>query len=188
MHARNLFWQLYPPYLAVTLLSLLVLAVYAAIELRESYHESTAEMLQTRARYLEPMMRDLLAAGETGKVDSVCKQFGGIGSTRITVILPSGLVAGDSDEDPAQMNNHADRPEVMAVLKGEPGTALRYSHTLQKEMMYFTLLLERDGNRLGSPSDSDAGDSDQRRAREALLEGRAWNSIGADGYVCALTS
>jgi len=37
------------------------------------------------------------------------------------------------------MDNHSDRTEIISALKGETGTALRYSHTLEQEMMYLAI-------------------------------------------------
>lgn len=149
MRSRKMFWRLYPPYLAVTVLSLLILAVYAAYSLRGFYLERTGEALEIRGRLIERQVKDFIAAGEMGSLDSLCKHFGRIGAARITVILPSGRVVGDSDEYPAGMNDHADRPEVIAALDGGSGTALRYSHTVGQEMMYLALPLEQDGRTVG---------------------------------------
>lgn len=38
--------------------------------------------------------------------------------TRITIILPSGIVIGASDDDPARMDNNSMRPEVNEDRKG----------------------------------------------------------------------
>jgi len=53
-------------------------------------------------------------------------------------------VIGDSDNDPARMDNHLDRPEVAAALEGSRGVSARYSPTLGKEMMYLALPLKKD--------------------------------------------
>ncbi|MGD8549169.1 MAG: ATP-binding protein, partial [Desulfobacterales bacterium] len=60
---------------------------------------------------------------------------------RITVILPSGIVIGDSDDDPNRMDNHALRPEVIQAKKGNVGRAIRFSTTLQQKMMYVAVPL-----------------------------------------------
>ena len=55
------------------------------------------------------------------------------------MILKSGKVIGDSDKNPEIMDNHANRPEVIKALGGEVGSAIRYSNTLEKKMMYVAL-------------------------------------------------
>ena len=59
-----------------------------------------------------------------------------------TVILPSGIVIGDSNEDPTAMDNHALRPEVITARKGDAGKSIRFSMTLQKRMMYVAIPLK----------------------------------------------
>ena len=47
----------------------------------------------------------------------ICKGIGKHSATRITVILPSGRVIGDSHETPQMMDNHANRPEIASAFK-----------------------------------------------------------------------
>lgn len=55
---------------------------------------------------------------------------------RLTLIGPDGRVAADSRDDPAVMENHADRPERQQALRDGWGRAVRYSHTLRMDMLY----------------------------------------------------
>lgn len=55
---------------------------------------------------------------------------------RLTLIDAAGRVTTDSDFGSGEMDNHLDRPEIReARLKGV-GKAVRYSLTLQKDMIY----------------------------------------------------
>ena len=61
---------------------------------------------------------------------------------RITLINSAGLVLADSSEDPkslSHMDNHATRPEIVAALKKEIGTSIRYSMTLDSRMLYVAI-------------------------------------------------
>jgi len=82
-------------------------------------------------------------------VTDVGREFGGLTATRLTVILPSGVVIGDSDEDPSRMENHADRPEVAEALAGRVGQSDRLSHTVDERMMYVAVPIMRDATVLG---------------------------------------
>jgi two-component system phosphate regulon sensor histidine kinase PhoR len=55
---------------------------------------------------------------------------------RITVIDASGNVLGDSSSNPAEMENHANRPEVKDAISKGIGQSTRYSNTIKKEMVY----------------------------------------------------
>lgn len=57
---------------------------------------------------------------------------------RITVIDVNGTVVAESDTDPAQMENHAKREEVMQATRLGFGHAVRYSHTLGIDFLYVT--------------------------------------------------
>ncbi|MBN2288708.1 MAG: PAS domain-containing protein, partial [Candidatus Glassbacteria bacterium] len=149
MRKRRLLWQLYPSYLFITLLSLVALAWYASWSMQEFYREQTAADLEVRARFLEKLVLQRLSAADTSRLNSLCKEYGNKSETRITVILPSGGVIGDSDEEPGRMDNHVDRPEVIEALAGRVGTSSRYSHTLQKEMMYLAVPLRAGGQVVG---------------------------------------
>jgi two-component system phosphate regulon sensor histidine kinase PhoR len=64
--------------------------------------------------------------------------------TRFTIIDPRGKVLADSHHDPTAMENHANRPEIRAALQGHEKRSTRYSRTLQQEMTYFAVPVQRD--------------------------------------------
>lgn len=68
--------------------------------------------------------------------------------TRITIISKDGVVLADSIKDPKLMNNHLDRPEVLAAFKGAPQVVERHSDTLNLKMIYFALTIEDDNGEL----------------------------------------
>jgi len=69
-------------------------------------------------------------------VDDIAKRLGEQIEARVTIIDKSGVVLGDSDEDPAAMENHGNRPEVIEALSSGVGSSIRYSTTLDLDMMY----------------------------------------------------
>lgn len=64
------------------------------------------------------------------------------GQNRLTLIDADGTVLFDSDADPAQMENHADRPEVIQAVSEGAGESSRYSETLSKKTINCAVLLE----------------------------------------------
>jgi len=133
---KKLIWQIFPSYLLITLLSLFAVSWYASKSLQQFYLDQTATDLQARAKLLEKLVITHLSPLDALSVDSVCKAMGKATETRFTIILPSGTVVGDSIETPDQMDNHANRPEIMEALTGQTGRSIRYSNTLRQEMMY----------------------------------------------------
>lgn len=61
---------------------------------------------------------------------------------RVTFIRNDGVVLGDSDWDPSQMDNHLDRVEVKEALKLGTGRAIRESDTANQNMMYVAIPVE----------------------------------------------
>jgi two-component system phosphate regulon sensor histidine kinase PhoR len=140
---RRLFWQIYPSYLLITLISLVAVTWYASRSTRHFYLEQTALDLEARARLCQEQVPSTTEPVDAGKIDQMVKRMGRAAATRITVILPSGKVLGDSDEDPATMDNHADRLEFIDALNGNRGTSIRHSRTLEKDLMYVAVPVKR---------------------------------------------
>lgn len=143
---KRLIWQLYPSYLLITLISLIAITWYASNSLRSFFHEQTASDLEARAHLFEAQILDLFDPLDEKGIDELCKVVGKPSLTRITVILPSGKVVGDSEEDPATMDSHIDRPEVIQALRSSFGTSVRYSRTIEKDLMYAAVTLRKDSH------------------------------------------
>jgi two-component system phosphate regulon sensor histidine kinase PhoR len=149
MRRKKLIWKLYPVYLVIILSSILIVGIYASTTLKKFYLRKTAEDLAIRARLIAREVAATFDKESKKSLDDLCKTVGRETSTRITLIYPSGEVVGDSEEDPQRMENHAGRPEVKAAFIGGKGVSTRYSDTLQQEMMYVALPLEKDGEVVG---------------------------------------
>ncbi|MGB7859846.1 MAG: ATP-binding protein [Acidimicrobiia bacterium] len=63
-----------------------------------------------------------------------------VGGFRVTVVDIDGVVLADSHSDPAVMENHSDRPEIVeAAATGDPGVATRTSASTGAEQLYVAL-------------------------------------------------
>lgn len=58
---------------------------------------------------------------------------------RVTFIRNDGVVLGDSDHSPDEMDNHINREEVQAALQHGTGRSVRTSETLSESMMYVAI-------------------------------------------------
>ncbi len=67
---------------------------------------------------------------------------------RLTIVAADGTVLADSDADPATMENHGDRSEVIAALEGEIGKSRRASRTEGTEQLYVAVPGTLDGQRV----------------------------------------
>ena len=150
MHGkRRLLWQLFCTYLLITVISLAAATWFATRTHSRFFQEQYASDLEARARILESAITSHLLNPNYEQIDRLSKEIGERAATRVTVILPTGRVIGDTHEDPTRMDNHADRREVSQAMRGRVGVAIRYSRTLEKDMMYVGLPLVEDGRLIG---------------------------------------
>ena len=142
---RRLIWQLYPPYLIITFVSLIAVTWYASGALARFYLDQTAKDLEARANLVKKQIAGLLNPLDVDAVDRTCKNAGAVSATRITVVLPDGRVIGDSRETPRFMDNHANRKEVSGALAGGITRSVRFSGTMHQKMMYVAVPMEEEG-------------------------------------------
>jgi len=146
---RKMIWRLFTPYLLTAILSLAAFTWFASSSIREFHVNQSAADLKSRARLFEEQLAPYLNSPDPEAVDRLTKSAGGISDTRITVILPSGKVVGDSREVPRHMANHADRPEIREALQGRVGRSIRFSSTLLQRMMYVAVpVFEEQGQKV----------------------------------------
>lgn len=77
------------------------------------------------------------------------RNFKAVAGMRVTYIGPEGQVLGDSDHDPATMDNHGQRDEVRQALQEGIGSSIRQSDTLHEKMMYVAMAIKSDGRLQG---------------------------------------
>jgi len=146
---RRLIWQLFPSYLLVTLIALVTVTLSYSNAMKKFYHDQTAAELKSRAYLVLPQVRNLVAENNYSEVNRVVNAQAKNANTRITIVLPTGEVIGDSVKNPATMDGHAGRAEISRALAGRPGTSTRYSRTLKKNMMYVAIPVTLDNRVAG---------------------------------------
>ena len=142
MKKKHLFWFLLPSYWALTAIAIVVVAFYAFHSMSDLYFRALENDIHTRALLLSTQVAPLVQEKNTAAIDALCKELGTSAQTRFTIIMPDGMVTGDSDENPENMEYHGDRPEVRRALAGEMGMDRRYSRTVKQEMMYIAVALK----------------------------------------------
>jgi two-component system phosphate regulon sensor histidine kinase PhoR len=149
MRRKKLIWQLFPPFLFITFISLLATTVYVTKFWRQLYLEQLTTNLIKLTQLVEPQLNPLLVKHDYSQIDSLVKYLGEQTQIRYSIILPDGRVVGDSNYNPTKMENHGDRPEFLNALRGESGISNRRSHTLDEPMMYVALPTREDGKVIG---------------------------------------
>ncbi|NLE37756.1 MAG: PAS domain-containing protein, partial [Pirellulaceae bacterium] len=142
MRGQRLFWRLFVSYLVIAMAALMISGWYGSEILSEIYFEQVDASLEARARLLIRDVKPLIDAGEYQAVNRLCMaqaeavNEGQNVPTRITIILPSGKVAGESNKDWAEMDDHSRRPEVVTAFLGEVGRSTRPSDTIGSDLRY----------------------------------------------------
>jgi len=120
------FWRLYVTYFSLVVLTAGAIGVLTDRQFREELDVRVEQQLIRETEALVPASRPLLANSDMAGASAVVKTVGDRTGTRITLVLPAGDVLADSAEDPANMENHGDRPEIVEALRSGFGTERRF--------------------------------------------------------------
>jgi len=137
---KNLRWRIVIPYVLLILVAMATLSFYLTRAVRQSAQADLQEHLLTQTRTLAEVARPLLATEtEAAALEDLARRWAELVNARVTIIGVSGTVLGESHQDRLQMENHLRRPEIQEARVTGEGSAIRFSETLQREMMYTAL-------------------------------------------------
>lgn len=134
MNRRPLFLQLFYTYVPLILVGLLVLVLLVNQFIREFYYSETQKDLKDRVTLLGHFFQ---TNRDIKSIQSFAIESGNTANMRVTVVDDNGAVLGDSHENPKEMDNHGSRPEVIDAFQNGHGTSIRFSHTLNENLMYY---------------------------------------------------
>jgi two-component system phosphate regulon sensor histidine kinase PhoR len=141
MLRSRLFWKLYAGFAAVLLITAATVWVVGARRVRETALSQLRANLVATTRILERLMAEDPPLAPPA-LRSMVSDFGARTGARFTVIAADGSVLADSAESPEEMENHAQRPEVLAAAQtGAPAFVTRFSRTVRQDMMYAAVAL-----------------------------------------------
>ncbi|MCX5817978.1 MAG: ATP-binding protein [Proteobacteria bacterium] len=130
--------------LIIALLSILIPLLSFNL-IKTHYVNTFTDNLKNLAIALKPDVTSLLEKQRFQELDAYVKTLKNQIHSRITVIDGEGKVLADSEKDPKTMENHKIRPEVLDALSGDVGKSLRFSVTVEEDMLYVALPIEKDG-------------------------------------------
>jgi len=116
------------------IVSLVFFGYYTSTIFKDFYISTVDETLNARTNLIREELNVLNL--DSLNLNDLVGKYDRSSDTRITIINTSGKVLADSRENPANMENHSDRPEIIDAIKNGTGHSIRYSHTLQTDMMY----------------------------------------------------
>lgn len=144
---KSIQWRIAIPIIILTLIVTAVTGVYLVNSAKNSQIDNLRSNLEEEAHITAEAGLPFLVEGSD--IDILAKNLGQEIEARITIIAIDGRVLGDSQEDIATMENHANRPEVIDALTSGLGESTRYSTTLYERMMYVAVPISNQGEVLG---------------------------------------
>ena len=146
---RSIRWRIAAAFAVLLVVCIGGLSAYLSYFFRENYMDNLRTQLTDQARLVGDASEPYFDSGETGDLDALAKRLGEEIDARVTIVDSEGTVLGDSQEDPAEMENHSDRPEVIEALAGGTGSDVRRSETLYRDMIYVAAAIAPDGDTVG---------------------------------------
>ena len=134
-------------FILLILLTIFILGILFNQTIKTFYiNEKTDEL--KRIASLSNQAIDYNKIEDSNYLNEICYLISKGTQTRITLINTQGQVIADSHEDFRNMDNHADRPEIISAITESVGVSQRYSYTLEKEMLYLAILYNNNDHDL----------------------------------------
>jgi two-component system phosphate regulon sensor histidine kinase PhoR len=147
---RSIRWRIAVAFAVLLVVCIGGLSAYLSHFFRDNYMSNLKMQLTDQAKLVGDASEPYFVSGETSNLDALAKRLGDQIDARVTIIDSDGNVLGDSEEDPAEMENHGDRPEVIEALAEEgTGSDVRRSETVHRDMMYVAAVIAPDGDAVG---------------------------------------
>ena len=144
----RILWKIYAVFVTIILLAAIIVTSGVSRLIEQRTLSEVRQMLEVRTLLLSSLILPHLGE-EAATLQSMTKRLGDETHTRFTLIGVDGFVLADSDKDPASMDNHAQRPEILDSQHYPFGIATRFSDSLQTDMMYLVRPIRDQGKLLG---------------------------------------
>jgi len=131
---RNYFLKIFFSYLVIISLSFFVLEQLIQNKIR---HQMTEKIENEMLAYAE-----LVDLSSPAEMSNRLKQIARISGARVTLVDAGGRVFADSEKEIAGLENHLHRPEIQEARLRGSGQSIRYSQTLQVDMLYVAVTIQ----------------------------------------------
>ena len=132
-------------------LGIVVATVTLDWTIRRSWEGSLRQDIQRNLTEKTLMFANRVNYDHDHNPQDVASQEAHAAGARATIIDATGTVLADSEADPAKLENHAQRPEFVAALRGQVGTDVRLSRSLSVPFLYVAAPVSGGAVRLSYP-------------------------------------
>ena len=109
----RIYRRLFLTYVFVVLICLGLVGAISSFSLKRFYQHRIANELETNALLVKNILNETT---EVQVIQNLVLELSRQIGARITVVDSKGDVLGDSEEDPAKMENHINRPEIKTAF------------------------------------------------------------------------
>ncbi|MCG1010233.1 HAMP domain-containing protein [Salinicoccus sp. ID82-1] len=149
---KRLWARIALSFFILILILVVILWFFLTAIMKDAYTDMTRDHLVENAQMVSQLIETADTHNDPEALQGMIRHFNQPIEMRFTVVDEEGVVLADSENDPATMNNHINRPEIQDVIRN--GTALgesvRFSTTQQFNMMYVALPLVEQGETVGA--------------------------------------
>ncbi|MBN2403266.1 MAG: PAS domain-containing protein [Spirochaetes bacterium] len=140
--------------ISLIILLILVMAAFINNLIKNTHLDIIKREMTEKSDFIDIILKDNPDI-YTGKISSrfteKIKKISNTTSLRVTIVDFTGNVIADSDFDPASMDNHRYRIEVKDAIEKKSGESIRYSNTLNTDMLYLAKKMDKYVIRLAKP-------------------------------------
>lgn len=130
----------------IVILVLSVFILVLSINSIKNYYLDTSSNELLNINYLvSDIVHPYLSSGDYDSLDKHIKKIGDKLNSRLTIIDFDGNVLADSEMNPKKMENHASRVELLKAEKFGSGSIVRFSTTVNKELLYVAIPIKENG-------------------------------------------
>ena len=144
MIPRTFFWKSFTYFFLLIILSSALFGIF----LYRTIHQNNLRSLQDNLRKQTVSLADVMVKSNEILNNPRILTTAVHTEDRITVMGLDGAVLADNwaeEIGKEQIENHSDRPEFQAALKGDPVFITRLSETVDTEMLYYAVPVKKDG-------------------------------------------
>ena len=146
---HSIRWRIAITFVALILICIGGLSAYLLQFVKTDYVDNLRMQLITQAQLIADASQPYLESEQIEDINNLTRRLGEKTDARITIIDNDGVVLSDSEENPGTMENHGSRPEIIDALSIGMGNSIRYSTTLNCDMMYVAVPISAEGTTYG---------------------------------------
>lgn len=136
-------------YIVLIFIAIIILDFLVSIKLKDYYEEKITDKLKSTSYLTVKILQEKGVIEQNGFILKLAQEVSKDIGARVTIVNKEGYVLGDSEENPGEMENHLNRPEIQDAVKKGFGESTRFSDTLGFNMKYIAVPITINGRTEG---------------------------------------